>query len=164
MNKAGNKNNISKESVGLAGEYAVAAELCRRGFYAQLTLGNHKKTDLIVERPITKFGRNLFRVSVKAKTGPTWPRVTGIWEEGDLLVFVDFKGKPDEARPDFYVLTVPDWKETVKELKRTKEDGAKIDKTNTLFWEPWNDNEKGWYGCSVSVANIKNHKDAWPAC
>ena len=31
------------EFVGLAGEYAVASELCKRGFYAQLTLGNHKK-------------------------------------------------------------------------------------------------------------------------
>jgi hypothetical protein len=34
----------SKELVGLAGEYAVASELCRRGYYSQLTLGNHKKT------------------------------------------------------------------------------------------------------------------------
>ena len=33
----------NKETIGLAGEYAVAFELCRRGFYAQLTLGNHKK-------------------------------------------------------------------------------------------------------------------------
>jgi hypothetical protein len=40
---------LSKESVGLAGEYAVASELCRRGHYAQLTLGSHKKTDILVE-------------------------------------------------------------------------------------------------------------------
>jgi len=33
----------------LCKEYAVASELCKRGFYAQLTLGNHKKTDLVVE-------------------------------------------------------------------------------------------------------------------
>ena len=33
----------------MAGEYAVASELCRRGHYAQLTLGHHKKTDLLVE-------------------------------------------------------------------------------------------------------------------
>ncbi len=39
--------------MGLTGEYAVASELCKRGYYAQLTLGNHyKKTDLIVEYPM----------------------------------------------------------------------------------------------------------------
>lgn len=39
---------MSKELVGLSGEYAVASELCRRGVYAQLTLGHHKRTDLLV--------------------------------------------------------------------------------------------------------------------
>lgn len=61
-----------KETIGLAAEYAVAFELCRRGFYAQLTLGNHKKTDIIVEE-----NKKLFRVSVKAKTGREWPKVSG---------------------------------------------------------------------------------------
>ena len=37
---------ISKEFLGLAGEYAVASELCKRGLYAQLTLGHHKSTNL----------------------------------------------------------------------------------------------------------------------
>jgi hypothetical protein len=64
MAKVENEPMISREAIGLAGEYAVAFELCRRGFYAQLTLGNHKKTDILVET-----SRRLFRVSVKAKTG-----------------------------------------------------------------------------------------------
>jgi len=36
--------HLSKENIGLVGEYLVAAELCKRDIYAQLTLGNHKKT------------------------------------------------------------------------------------------------------------------------
>ncbi|TSA58313.1 MAG: hypothetical protein D4R39_00910 [Methylophilaceae bacterium] len=105
---------INKESVGLAGEYAVASELCKRGFYAQLTLGNHKKTDLIVES-----NNKLFRVSVKSKQGSTWPKVTGIWAPGDLLVFVDFEGKSNDERPDFYVLGVDQWKSLVKKLHKS---------------------------------------------
>ncbi len=92
---------ISKENIGLAGEYAVASELCKRGFYAQLTLGNHKKTDILVED-----NKIFFRVSVKSKQGTQWPSVKGIWQKGDLIVFVDFKGKEASNRPDYYVLTV----------------------------------------------------------
>jgi len=36
---------ISKECIGLAAEFAVASELCKRGIYAQLTFGNKKRTD-----------------------------------------------------------------------------------------------------------------------
>jgi hypothetical protein len=39
---------ILKESLGLAAEFAVASELCRRWLFAQLTLGNKKRTDLLV--------------------------------------------------------------------------------------------------------------------
>lgn len=68
----------SKESVGLAGEYAVASELCRREHYAQLTLGHHKKTDLLVEIKSNASGGIFRRVSVKSKSGNAWPKVTGI--------------------------------------------------------------------------------------
>jgi hypothetical protein len=60
---------LNKESVGLAGEYAVASELCRRGHYAQLTLGHHKKTDLVVETESGESGAIFRRVSVKSKSG-----------------------------------------------------------------------------------------------
>lgn len=150
-----NEKRCSKEAVGLAGEYAAASELCKRGFYAQLTLGNHKKTDLLVES-----SKTLFRVSVKAKTGYAWPRVTGIWAPGDLLVFVDFKDKEDTDRPDFYVLDVSQWETIVKKLQKSK--GGKIDKENTLYWEPYEGNEKGWKGCQVTVKDVEEFRDRWP--
>jgi len=148
-------SQLSKENVGLAGEYAVASELCKRGFYAQLTLGNHKKTDLLVES-----NDSLFRVSVKAKQGSTWPKVTGIWAPGDLLVFVDFKGKNVNERPELYILGVDNWKALISKLHKSKSD-SKIDKkTNTLYWG--DDDKKGWWGCSISVNNVKEFKDCWP--
>ncbi len=147
----------NKEAVGLAGEYAVASELCKRGYYAQLTLGNHKKTDLLIDH-----NGKLLRVSVKTKTGATWPKVTGIWEQGDILIFVDFKGKDDNDRPDFYVLGVEQWKSVVKKLQKAKSGNGKIDGTNTLYWDPWEGNDKGWRGCSVSVKVISQYQNCWP--
>lgn len=43
------QRKLSKELLGLAGEYAVASELCKRGMYAQLTLGSHKHTDILIQ-------------------------------------------------------------------------------------------------------------------
>ena len=45
----GYRMEIPKDKLSLAGEYAVASELCRRGIYAQLTLGTRKRTDLLVD-------------------------------------------------------------------------------------------------------------------
>jgi len=149
---------IEKETIGLAGEYAVASELCKRGFYAQLTLGHHKKTDLLVEGRQNK----LFHVSVKSKQGYEWPNVRGIWEKGDLIVLVDFKDKKLNDRPDYYVLTVDDWKKVAKKLKIKKGQGAKIDATNTLYWPPWKGYPKGWRGCPISVTDVKEYQGCWP--
>lgn len=150
--------SLSTETIGLAGEYAVAAELCRRGVYCQLTLGNRKKTDLLVE---TK--ERLFRVSVKAKQKQSWPQVKGIWQAGDLLVFVDYKGKEITTPPDFYVLDVPAWKKVVNRIKKRKDDPrAKINAENTLFWPGPEGEKNSWTGCQISVADVAEFKDAWP--
>ena len=53
---------IAKDTIGLAGEFAVASELCKRDMYTQLTLGNKKRTDLLVE-----VGDNFVKVEVKSK-------------------------------------------------------------------------------------------------
>lgn len=147
---------VATETIGLAGEYAVAAELCRRGTYCQLTLGNRKKTDLLIDT-----NKKLFRVSVKAKQKQSWPRVKGIWQEGDLIVFVDYKGKELSMSPDFYVLDVAAWVKLVKKKKK-KDPRAQIDKENTLYWPPSEGANDGWIGCQVSVAEIAEYKNSWP--
>lgn len=150
----------TKEAVGLAGEYAVASELCRRGHYAQLTLGHHKKTDLLVEVRREASGELFRRVSVKSKFGKAWPKVTGIWEKGDLLIFVDFNGKQEAERPDFYILDVKAWKKVVQ-FKHSKAKGSKIDDTNTLCWPPGRGDDKGWRGHAVRVEDVAHHKERW---
>jgi hypothetical protein len=159
---ATHKPNV-RETLGLAGEYAVASELCRRGLYAQLTLGHHKKTDLIVE---TKNG--FLRLSVKSKrNGSTWRNVTGIWQRGDRFVFVDYKNKEKIDGPDFYILSVKQWKrvmDLIKKRHKKRGDPCKVDtKTNTLYWPPSKKNPKGWKGCSVSIDDVSPYKNRWPS-
>jgi len=149
---------LDKEPIGLAGEYAVASELCRRGAYCQLTLGNRKKTDLIVDQ-----NGELFRVSVKSKQKQGWARVKGIWQKGDLLVFVDYEGKLLSDSPDFYVVDLAGWKRVVKRvLKRKNDPRAKVDSENTIYW-PGDEGEKNSFtGCQITVKDISDFKGAWP--
>jgi hypothetical protein len=64
---------MEKDILSLAGEYAVATEICRKGLYAQLTFGHKKRVDILVE---TETG--FLRVEVKAKQGRKWPACKGI--------------------------------------------------------------------------------------
>jgi len=148
---------MDKELVGLAGEYAVASELCRLGFYCQLTLGNRKKTDLLVDS-----GSNLFRVSVKSKQKQSWPSVKGIWQSGDLLVFVDYKDKSIGVRPEFYVLDVSLWKKVIKKkIKELEDPRVCIDGENTLYWPGEEGGKNVWTGCSVSVSDVVEYRENW---
>ena len=98
------RKGISKDKLGLAGEYAVASELCKRDVYAQLTLGNYKRTDLLVDSD-----NCMLRIQVKSKQAPKWSHVKGIAGDDIYLVFVDFKDKDPLSRPDFYILSSLDW-------------------------------------------------------
>lgn len=41
--------NTYHNYIKLAGYYAVASELCRGGYYSQLTIGNQKTADLFIK-------------------------------------------------------------------------------------------------------------------
>lgn len=107
---------IDKSILGVAGEFAIAAELCRQNVYAQLTLGHQKRTDLLVAGD----DGQLRRVDVEAKQGRVWPNCRGICPGDSVLVFVDVEGRTDTERPVFYILTAQEWRQTASEaVKRT---------------------------------------------
>ena len=144
---------ISKEHLSLAGEYAVASELCKRGIYAQLTLGTRKKTDLLVDTETA-----MLRIQVKTKQGRAWPLVKGVFGEDIVLVFVDYKNKKDEERPDFYILTSADWENYTK--YGWPSGGWKFDNEN----RPIKVNKQGgiqWKGVNVEPEEISEHKEKW---
>jgi polysaccharide pyruvyl transferase WcaK-like protein len=53
---------VSKNQVGIAGEFAVLSQLALRGFDANLTLGNTKGVDILVSHPETG---SMYRLEVK---------------------------------------------------------------------------------------------------
>lgn len=143
---------IPRETLGLAGEFSVASELCKRGIYAQLTLGNRKRTDLLVDN-----GLDVLRVEVKSKQGPEWPGVKGISRDDAIIVFVDFAEKASLQRPDFYILTFKDWKALVRKKFREQPTGSV--ELNADFALVWNDGK--YVGMGIHPTHIKKHFEAW---
>jgi len=150
---------IEKQILGLAAEFAVASELCRRNVYAQLTLGMRKRTDILIE---TESG--MLRVQVKAKQTGDWPNCKGIYDDDIILIFVDFENKKDEDRPDFYILTSQDWEDLIKkELNSHISKGEVIiNKKNIPVWpKQKNKSGKPYAGMGVKPEQIKEHKERW---
>lgn len=156
---------IDKSTLGVAGEFAVAAELCRRNIYAQLTFGNQKRMDLLA---FVSEGAML-RVEVKAKQGRVWPNCRGIHGSGIFLVFVDFADKEATTRPDFYVLSVADWREVATaEIERYKAKHPDrrppyLREEDNVLVAPDEVNAQGreYQGLGVYPDYLKAHKEAW---
>lgn len=150
---------ISKSTLGLAAEFAVASELGRRNIYAQPTLGLQKRTDLLI------FGADnkLLKLEVKGKQGKDWPNCKGIYGDNVMLVFVDFAGKGEFERPDFYILTVQDWLDFVKEaMAKYSEKKIILDERNVPIWTTEiNARGQPYRGMGVSPGQIQKHKEKW---
>ena len=63
---------IDKALLGLAGEYAVASEICRRGYHAQITFGRWKNTDVLA---MNLANGKAVLIEVKTRQGDEWPSV-----------------------------------------------------------------------------------------
>lgn len=82
--------------IGLAGEYRVLSELLKKGYYASLTMGNAKATDIIVFNERNSY----IRVEVKtSKNGKNF--VTGYYPK---------YSEPSTLHPDIWVLYLPESK------------------------------------------------------
>ena len=138
-----------REHLGLAGEYAVASELCRRQAYAQLTLGNRKRTDLLVDG-----NRGMLRIQVKTKQGAEWPGINGPTRTDEVFVLVDFAAKGEQDRPDFYVLDRRDWRRLVRDHKRRWPE-LQIAGDGTVAWAD------GYAGLNLKVDHIHDFAEKW---
>jgi hypothetical protein len=152
---------IEKTILGVAGEFAVAAELCRRNLYAQLTLGHQKRIDLLVVSEA-----RMCRIEVKAKQGREWPNCKGTFGKNSFLVFVDFANRPDDQRPDFYVLTADEWRGLViagMEEYQADHPDRRVEVTDDAVLVLHD--EVGRYGAyrgmGVRPEKIKAHQEAW---
>ena len=86
---------MKKELIGLAGEMRVCAELLKKGFFATITHGNAKATDVLV---FDDQSDRFLRVEVKtSKNGRNF--VTGFYPK-----YTD----PAKTHPDLWVFYIPD--------------------------------------------------------
>jgi len=143
---------LHREILSLAGEYAVASEICRRNYYAQITLGRLKRTDILVYNPET--GKEI-RIEVKTKQGREWPGIRGINDNQSLLIFVDYQNKKATERPDFYILNADDWHEF---LKNFVVNNINLKQLIDGYIPQWKD---GFIGTSIRPHQIAQHKDKW---
>ena len=155
-------SKLDKYAVSLSGEYAVASELCRRGVYANLTLGNLKRTDLLA---FIDEG-TVARIEVKSKQGRDWVSVKGISEGNNFLVFVDYYNRSESERPDFYVLTPRDWRKCMlrKNRERTKKRLTRLrisDTNSPIFPEEIQRNGKPREGMTVPLSYVEKERDQW---
>jgi len=156
-------SKIDKSVLGVAGEFAVAAELCRRNIYAQPTFGHQKRMDLLAFGP----GGRMLRVEVKAKQGHEWPNCRGIAGLDTFLVFVDFAGRLPAERPDFYILSSSEWRDTataaMNRYKTKHPERRAIITDENLLRLPDEVNAQGreYVGCGVRPEHIAAHKEAW---
>ena len=154
---------VIRGTLGIAAEYAVASELCRRGTYAQLTLGHQKKTDLLV---FFETG-DLARIEVKAKQGREWPNCRGIAGANTFIVFVDYEHREPGQRPDFFILNAKDWRRVLE--KRVAEIKAKNPKKKitisddnvSIFEDEIGRDGKPYRGMSIRPSDIANFREQW---
>lgn len=143
---------VEKDNLGLAGEYATASEICRRDYYAQITLGHLKRTDILVYNTKTQ---KTIKVEVKSKQDKTWPYVRGISGQNAILVMADFQNKSEADRPDFYVLNSNDWQAYLDKYVRGADNLEELKDDITPIWKD------GTSGQGVLVSEIVQHKEKW---
>lgn len=154
---------LARTMLSLAAEYAVASELCSRGIYAQLTLGNQKKTDILV---FSEAG-HVARLEVKAKQGSDWPNCRGISGPKVFLVFVDYQHREPGQRPDFFVLAVKDWRKVlerrVAEIKarNPKKRIAITDENVSVFEDQIGRSGKAYQGMSIRPSDLSSYRERW---
>ena len=154
---------ISKSILGISGEYYVAAELGKRNIYAQLTLRNQKRTDLLI---FVEDKNKLLKIEVKCKQGYEWPNCKGINQDNSFIVFVDFKDIKEDQRPDFYILSKDDWSRLVRKKEkeyntRHPERVTKIEDNVLVFIDEVTKQGKPYMGCGVKCNDIESHLENW---
>jgi hypothetical protein len=129
----------------MAGTFAVAAELSRRGYDVALTLGNTPTIDLLCASP----GGRPFKVQVKSAASANFIPIGKTWLEAPpdeslflVVVLVSAAGNPSFR---YFIFTHPEATSLWATVPKTKPSG-----------EPY---APGWEGFGWPM--IQPHEDAW---
>ena len=131
------KQRRSAHRTQWAAQFAVASELCKRGYEVAFTLGNHPLMDLMVISP----NREEFLVDVKGLYKRNYWLVRQQQPRGRL--FYVFAFVPNDAPNQFFILTQSQVNEGIQaDLEhtraRTRVRGTVLDETHYLSCIEWN--------------------------
>lgn len=105
-----------------AGQFYVAAELTRRGYSVTLTLGNARRTDLVVISP----NGTMFKVEVKALSNKNFWIISPPPDADDHFYVLVYLPKDEAAPPQFFVMTCRETQQLRKAYEaKTKARGSK---------------------------------------
>jgi hypothetical protein len=91
-----------KYETGMAGEFLVAGELCRRGVFCSVTYGNAKKADVVAFSQAT--GRYL-PLEVKTTSEDRWVIGNSVPENSERLWVFVFLPPDNSQSPEYFVLS-----------------------------------------------------------
>ncbi|MBW3538930.1 MAG: hypothetical protein KY476_01545 [Planctomycetes bacterium] len=135
----------AKHHTGLAGTFAVAAELSRRGFDVALTIGNTPTIDLLCASPTG----HPFKIQVKSASTPNFVPIGKAWLEAppddNLYLIVVLVSARGQSGFRFFILSHPEAVSLWANVPKTKPNG-----------EPY---ASGWEGFSWTM--IQSREDAW---
>jgi hypothetical protein len=143
---------IDKALLGLAGEYAVASEICRRGYHAQITFGRWKNTDILA---VNLANEKTVLIEVKTKQGREWPAVRGVKGPNRVQVLVDYRGKGLRDRPDFYVIDESFWRTYIA---KNREKFRDVIETEDRIVPVWPD---GYRGAVLRPEDVEDYRERW---
>jgi hypothetical protein len=148
-----------RQNLGLAAEYAVASELCRKNIYAQLTLGLRKRTDILVATETT-----ILKIQVKGRRNRNWQRIKGIYGEDMFLIFVDYENKQEKDRLDFYILNFEDWKKLTENIIKNYNSNKYIIKINDHYeisYTKVGETKPIYQGVEINLNHIAEFEGLW---
>lgn len=121
-----------------AAQFAVASELCKRGYQVALTMGNHPEVDLMV----ISTNRFQFIVDVKGQYKKNWWLISPKPPRENLFYVLAFV--PDDEPNQYFVLGQGEMNVeierviTAAKVKRSKK-GLSVDKVGLMPGLSWND-------------------------
>ena len=151
VKQAQQKEKWSAHRIQWAGQFAVASELCKRGYEVALTMGNHPVIDLMVVSP-----KGVpFLIDVKGQYKKNFWPVRLKKARGKLFYVLAFV--PDGGQNQFFILTE---EEVEREIRRDLQHAIVRREARGLGGEPLSDPSLEW-------DFIKKHEGAWkvlPEC
>jgi hypothetical protein len=91
-----------KHTLGLAGEFFVAAELMRRGILASVTYGNAKRADVIA---LSASGTKAVVVEVKSTSSQKWVIGNSVPEPSNQIWVLVHLPTDQTSHPSYFILT-----------------------------------------------------------